>query len=69
MHDADKKGLKYLLEMKNERSKPFPMAKANAFFSRYKRLMIVELQIRDPGGAVKLFFKALTGNEDLFERR
>ena len=36
MHDDDKKGLKYLLEMKNERSKPFPMAKANAFFSRYK---------------------------------
>ena len=35
MHDDDKKGLKYLLEMKNERSKPFPMAKANAFFSRY----------------------------------
>ena len=34
LHD-DKKGLKYLLEMKNERSKPFPMAKANAFFSRY----------------------------------
>ena len=59
MHDADKKGLKYLLEMKNERSKPFPMAKANAFFSRYKRLMIVELQLRDPGGAVKLVFKAL----------
>ena len=55
--DDDKKGLKYLLEMKNERSKPFPMAKANAFFSRYKRLMIVELQLRDPGGAMKLVSK------------
>ena len=55
MHDADKKGLKYLLEMKNERSKPFPMAKANAFFSRYKRLMIVELQLSDPVDTINLF--------------
>ena len=45
MHDADKKGLKYLLEMKNERSKPFPMAKANAFFSRYKRLLMMGAQL------------------------
>ena len=43
--DDDKKGLKYLLEMKNERSKPFPMAKANAFFSRYKRLLMMGAQL------------------------
>ena len=53
--DDDKKGLKYLLEMKNERSKPFPMAKANAFFSRYKRLMIVELQLSDPVDTINIF--------------
>ena len=58
--DDDKKGLKYLLEMKNERSKPFPMAKANAFFSRYKRLLMMGAQLssaqlssRKPGHKIR----------------
>ena len=52
--DDDKKGLKYLLEMKNERSKPFPMAKANAFFSRYNRLMMEENQARPQNQSEKM---------------